>query len=113
MSSTMRSLSEVEIEKALDYLRDNAEDAAMARANRLYMEEYRKVVKAQIMSQYDNLPLGAQERNAYSDPAYIDHLKAMHTAIEQDEKHRFLLSAANAKIDAWRTHMATERSMKL
>jgi hypothetical protein len=36
------------VEKALDYLRDNARAAAQARANRVYMEEFRKTVKAQI-----------------------------------------------------------------
>ncbi len=106
-------INEAEIDKALDYLRDNAKVAAQARANRLYLEEYRKVVKSQVMKQYDHLALGAQERNAYSDPVYIQHLGVMRDAIFEDEKHRFLLAAANAKIDAWRTQQATERSMKL
>jgi hypothetical protein len=52
------------VEKALDYLRDNARAAAQARANRVYMEEFRKTVKAQIMGEYNELANNAQERFA-------------------------------------------------
>lgn len=106
-------INEQEIDRSLDYLRDNADAAAQARANRIYMEEYRKVIKSQLMQEYEQLPVNAQERNAYADPRYVAHLEALKTAIYEDEKHRFLLSAAEAKIDAWRTQQATERAMKL
>jgi hypothetical protein len=106
-------ITETEIEKALDYLRDNADAAARARAERIYMEEYRKVVKAQLMKEHDGIPISAQEREAYADPNYAAHLDALREAVFQDEKHRFLLEAAKAKCDAWRTQSATERAMKL
>jgi hypothetical protein len=106
-------INEQEIDRALDYLRDNANVAAQARANRIYMEEFRKTVKAQIMSEHDDLPVNAQERNAYADSRYIKHLEALKQAVYEDERHRFLLSAAEAKIEAWRTQQATERAMKI
>lgn len=106
-------ISEESIEQALDYLRDNAISAAKARAERIYMEEYRKTLKAHIMQEKQMLALGAQERDAYADKRYIDHLKAMRTAIEEDEKHRFLLAAAEAKISAWQTMQANARAMKI
>lgn len=106
-------ISEDHIEKALDYLRDNATVAAQARANRIYVEEYRKTVKAQIMKKHAELPLGAQERDAYADPIYIQHLEAIKQAVEQDEYHRFMRSCAEAKIEAWRTQSSNIRSMKL
>jgi hypothetical protein len=109
----MKFITEQEIEKALDYLRDNAAAAAQARANRIYMEEFRKVVKAQIMEECNETATNAQERFAYADPRYTKHLDAMRTAIFEDEKHRFMLAAAQAKIDAWRTQQATERAMSL
>ncbi len=113
MLVTQQFITEAEIEKALDYLRDNATAAAKARAERIYMEEYRKVVKAQIMGEHNEEANNAQERYAYADDRYTAHLDAMRTAIEKDERHRFLLTAAQAKIDAWRTQQATERAMKL
>jgi len=104
-------ISDAEIEKALDYLRDNSLLAAKARAERLYMEEYRKVVKAQLMGKSNESAVGAQERYAYAHEEYAAHLDAMRTAIELDEKHRFLLAAAQAKIEAWRTEQSNYRAM--
>ena len=102
-----------DIQKALDYLRDNASAAAQARANRTYCEDFLRVIKSQIMKEYDSLPIGAQERNAYADERYTAQLDAIREAIIIDEKHRFLMSAAQAKLDAWRTLSATERAMKI
>ena len=104
-------ISDDEIEKALDYLRDNALPSAKARAERLYMEDYSKVVRAELMNQSNETAIGAQERFAYSHPDYAAHLDALRTAIELDEKHRFLLRAAEAKVEAWRSQQANQRAM--
>ena len=42
-------ITDQDIEKALDYLRDNAKKAAQAKANREYLDEFKKVLKATIM----------------------------------------------------------------
>lgn len=102
-------ISEEEVQRALDYLRDNAGAAAQARANREYCSEFRKTVKAQLMQEHKDLPIGAQEREAYADARYVSHLDAIREAIEADEKHRFLMSAAQTRIDAWRTQSSNER----
>ena len=102
-------ITDDDIEKAVDYLRDNAPKAAKAKAERIYMEEYRKVVKAQIMRENDDKALGAQEAIAYSDPRYQKHLEVMRDAIERDEYHRWMLTAADAKIEAWRTQCSNAR----
>ena len=39
----MKSISEKDVEKAVDWLRDNADSCAKARATRIYLEEYRKL----------------------------------------------------------------------
>jgi hypothetical protein len=106
-------ISETEVDKALDYLRDNADAAAKARAERIYVEEYRKTVKAQIMKEHDTLPFAGQEREAYADGRYVQHLEAIREAVHADEKHRFLLGAAQAKIEAWRSQCANERAAKV
>lgn len=108
---TNRSLiTDEEIDKALDYLRDNAREAAQAKANRVYVEEYRKVIKAQIMKEHGQLSAVLQEREAYSDPRYAQHLQAIKQAVEIDEGHRFLRGAADAKIEAWRTQSSNTRA---
>jgi hypothetical protein len=106
-------ITEQEIERALSYLRDNADAAAKARAERIYVEEYRKTVKAIIMKEHADKPLMAQEREAYADDRYVSHLDAIREAVALDERHRFLLAAAEAKIEAWRTQSSNERAMKV
>jgi len=106
-------IADEQVEGALDYLRDNATQAAKAKAERVYIEEYRKSLKAMIMLEHSELPLGAQERNAYADPRYIAHLEALKAAVEVDERQKHLRTAAEAKIEAWRSQSANERAMKL
>lgn len=107
-------ISEEEICKALDYLRDKATEAAQARANRIYMEEYRKVLKSQLMREAaakgDSTAISAQERDAYADNRYVKHLEAMRDAVRQDEEHRFFMAAAEAKISAWQSQEANIRA---
>ena len=105
-------ITDDDVQKAVDYLRDNAPEAAKARAERVYVEEYRKTIKAQIMCEHKTESGIAQEREAYADPRYISHLDAIREAVEIDEKHRFLRSAAEAKLEAWRTFSANDRGVK-
>lgn len=106
-------ITDEEIDRALDYLRDNADEAAKARAERVYVEEYRKTVKAQIMKEHGTMSGVLQEREAYADPRYVAHLDAIKAAVERDERCRFMLAAAEAKIEAWRTQSSNERAMKI
>ena len=96
-------ITQKDVEKALDFLRDSADIAAQNRANRAYMEEWRKTLKAQLMSQHADMPVNAQEREAYKNVEYITHLQALKESIYEDEKLRFLIEAARAKISAWQT----------
>jgi len=106
-------IPDAEIQKALDYLRDNADDAAQARANRVYMEEFRKSLKATLKKESNASSNAAKEDDAYAHKDYLAHLEALKAAVEADERHRFLLSAAGAKIDAWRTQQSYQKAMKL
>jgi translation elongation factor EF-Ts len=103
-------ITDDDIEKAVEYLRSNARAAAQAKANRIYAEEYRKVIKGQIMREHSNVALGAQEAIAYSDPRYAQHLKAIQEAVEKDEYNRWMMTAAEAKVEAWRTQQANQRA---
>lgn len=102
-------IDEKDVQKALDQLRFKAGDAAKAKANRIYLEEFRKSLKADLMKHHLTESIGAQEREAYSHPDYKEHLKAMREAIEKDETHRWKMVAAQAIIEAWRTEQANRR----
>ena len=109
----MKSISEEDVEKAVDWLRDNADSCAKARATRIYLEEYRKSLKALLMSKYPDMSVSAQEREAYAHQAYQSHLKLMQQAIYEDERMKFFRASAEVKIEAWRTQQANIRAIKL
>ena len=48
--------------KAVDYIIANAKKFAKAKAERVYLEEYRKSLKAILMKQSMESAIGAQER---------------------------------------------------
>jgi hypothetical protein len=98
-----------DVQKALDYLRFERAKAAKSRADRIYIEEYRKTLKSLEMQKHVEKPLAAQEREAYASPAYQAHLEALREAVEADEFHRWGMVAAQAIIEAWRTQEATKR----
>lgn len=106
-------VTEDQVSSALMYLVNNAQKAAKARADRIVVEEYSRVVKSMIMQEHGNLPVSAQEREAYADPRYKQHLEAIREAVEKDEYHRFLRDAASAKIEAWRTQSSNERAQRI
>jgi nitrogenase molybdenum-iron protein alpha/beta subunit len=99
------------LEKALDYLRDTAESAAQARANRLYLDDYSRVLKASLMAEHLAEAVNAQERYAYSDIRYRNHLEGLKVAIYEDEKARYLREAAQVKISVWQSEHADQRRM--
>lgn len=103
-------IADDDIEKALAWLVANARSAAQAKANRIYVEEYRKTLKSQLMLRSGMTSAAMQERDAYAHPDYVAHLEAIKEAVYQDEHHKWLMSAAEAKIEAWRTFNANARA---
>ncbi len=106
-------ITEAEAQASVDYLLGTAAKAARARANRLILEHGLKRIKAIAMVARNNLPVSAQEREAYASDEYKVALDGLHTAIFEDEQHRALRDAHSAKIEAWRTAEATRRSVRL
>lgn len=103
-------MSEIDPNKAIDFMIRHASDFAQAKANRVYMEEYRKTLKAQLMARDKSLPLAAQERDAYADQAYVDHLEGLREAVASEEMLRWQLVAAQARVEVWRSQEASSRA---
>ena len=95
---------------ALDFIRDNAGAYAQAKANVTYMTEYRKTVKAQEMVASTSKTAADREMEAYSSARYIQHLEALKQAVEEAERLRWLLIAAEAKIEVWRSLESSARA---
>jgi hypothetical protein len=109
----MKKINEEEIHKAVEWLKESAGMCAEAKATRYYLEAFSKSLKALLMSRKIDLPISAQERDAYSSKEYQDHLKAVKIAIERDEKNKYLRESALVKIETWRTQEANYRAIKL
>jgi hypothetical protein len=100
-------------EDAAQTIRDKAPAYGEAKAQRVYLEEYRKTKKAMLMK--DALKLGveaanAQEREAYADPAYHEVLKGLAVAIEAEETLKWEMESARLDIEIWRSREATNRT---
>jgi len=105
-----RFINDAEVESALHWLNDNAVVAAKARAERLYVEDYARVIKARIMREHAKESGIVQEREAYADNRYLQHLEAIRQAVMADETQRFLRDAKLALIESWRSQSANERT---
>jgi hypothetical protein len=96
--------------EALDFIRDNAEAYAAAKANVTYMMEYRKTLKAILMRECIDKTESAKMSYAYSHPTYVAHLKALEEAVAEAEHLRWWMVGAEAKIEVWRSLEATNRT---
>ena len=96
--------------KAIQFIIDTAPIYAKAKADRIYLEEFRKSRKAQLMSQAGTEVLGKQETFAYAHDDYIQILEGIRQAVEKEEKYRWLMTAAQARIEVWRTEQYSMRA---
>ena len=103
-------MEQIDVMKCLDYIRDHAKQYAQAKANRVYLEEWRKTLKARLMATQLGEPVNAREIYAYAHPDYAELLEGLKAAIEQEENLRWKLIAAQAKIEVWRSLSANQRA---
>jgi hypothetical protein len=101
-------ISEAEVERALDYMRNHSSDYAKAKAERIYLEQYRKTKKAVLVQQARGT---VQEREsfAYGHPDYVELLEGLKVAVENEEKFRWMIESARVKVEVWRTQQANSR----
>jgi hypothetical protein len=96
--------------RAVDYIIANAKKFAKAKAERIYIEEYRKSLKSILMKRSLEESLGAQEREAYAHDEYKELLQGLREAVEIEEKLRWNLIAAQARVEIWRSEQANLRT---
>ena len=100
---------EVNPNEAIDYIIRNAPKFAKAKAERIYIEEYRKSLKAILMKRSMESAIGAQEREAYAHEEYIQLLEGLKEAVETEERLRWDMVAAQARVEVWRSQEASNR----
>jgi hypothetical protein len=96
--------------KAVDYILLNAAKFAKAKAERTYIEHFRKSLKGILMKRSMEIAIGAQEREAYAHPEMIELLKGLQAAVEIEEKLKWDITAAELRVEIWRTQSANDRA---
>lgn len=102
-------MSDIDPQRAVDFILNNAQAIAEAKANRVYMEEWRKSLKAKLMKACGVEATGAQEREAYAHPEYLELLHGLREAVLIEERLRWQMVAAQARIEVWRSTEASNR----
>ena len=103
-------ISDDQVEAALEYLRDSAKAAAVARAQSRTLEKYLGVVEAQPKSLHAGKSNAASQDMARSSPEYKAALDAWEEAVRRDGEFTMLREAASARIEAWRTMCSNARA---
>jgi hypothetical protein len=102
-------MRDIDPNEAIDFIFRHSKIFAAAKAERIYLEEFRKSKKALLMKESFEETIGAQEREAYAHPDYEKLLMGLREAIEIEEKLRWELVAAQARVDVWRSIEASNR----
>ena len=105
-------MQDIDPNKAVDFLLKNAKLFAKAKAERIYLEEFRKSKKALLMQEaflagVDTM--AGQERDAYARSEYRELLEGLKAAVETEETLKFQLIGAQLRVDIWRTNQANNR----
>ena len=97
---------------AVDFMIRHAEEYARAEGRKVYHEELRKTIKAELMKEAEldgHKTAAMQEREAYAHPRYRKHLEALQESVIDRELLRWKLIAAQARIEVWRSQEASNR----
>ncbi len=96
----------MEKEQRLNEIRAVVADYAKAKADRIYLHEFRKSKRSILMKKYEtegHKTAAAQEREATADSEYIEVLQGLREAVEQEEKLRYELVLQQQQFDSWKT----------
>ncbi len=84
---------------------------AQAKANRVYIEESLRSIKALEASRSPASSVAQKEMDAYASEPYRTAVAGLKTAVEEEETMRWQLITAQAAIEVWRTLEASNRSI--
>ena len=103
-------MREIDPNKCIDFILENAEKYAAARGELAQLEAYKSSLKAIKMAETSEQSLGAQEREAYRSQDYQDLCKAIGIATEKAEKLKWLLESARLRHSTWQTLEVSNRT---
>lgn len=106
-------ITDEDIHKVIDYLAYKAPDLyANAKEIRVLTESLVKSIKSEIFLK-ETGTVAEREAEALSNEIYKNAIKDYATAIKNEELIKLRISAANMKIEIWRTLSSNRRAMKV
>jgi hypothetical protein len=98
--------------EAIDYIIRNSKLYAKAKAKVTYLTEFRKTKKALCFQSSMKTTMAEKEADAYANLEYQELLLGLEEAVEKAEELRWMLIAAQARIDVFRTQEASNRFLE-
>lgn len=106
-------LSDEQVERRMQQLRDTAAKYAKAKADYEYLEDFKKSKIAILMKEAEKAGFAtaaAQDREARAHPEYLQVLEGLRMANEAAEKLRWELRLAEMAAEVWRTMESSRRA---
>ena len=105
------NMKTIDPNEAVDFLIKNAAAYAKAKADVVYLTEHRKTVKAIGFQRSLKNTMAEKEADAYTTEEYKTCVEGLREAVEEAERLRWMLVAAQARIDVFRTLEASNRNI--
>jgi hypothetical protein len=104
-------MTDIDPVRAVEYIMKHSAEFAKAKAERVYIENFLRSKKSIIMAQAKATTISGAEAEAYAHPEYIGLLEGLKEAVEAEEKLKWMLTAAQLKVEIWRSQEATNRAI--
>jgi hypothetical protein len=98
--------------EAINFMIKNSEAYALAKAQVVYLTEYRKSVKSQGILRSLKNTVVEKEADAYTTIEYKECVEGLKEAVAEAERLRWMLVAAQARVDCWRSMEASNRAVE-
>ena len=102
-------MSEIDPNKAINYITANSQAFAKAKADRTFVENNLRVVKSELMNDEEGT-LGHKEAYSYAHPRYKAQLEALREAIQIEENLLWMMKAAMARIEIYKVQEYSKRA---
>jgi len=107
-------MSEQELEKRMEEIRQIGDSYASAKANLNYLEHYRKIRLAQMMRQKmstcANMSVAKADLESRAEEEYIKLCKDLKNAVEQESKLAWSKKMVELKFEFWKTNQISAMS---
>lgn len=97
--------------RAVEYIMKHSAEFAKAKAERVYLENFLRSKKSILMATAKASTISGAEAEAYAHSEYIGVLEGLKEAVEAEEKLKWMLTAAQLKVEIWRSQEATNRAI--